>query len=87
VSAAITKLEGLGYVRRGRRPDNRRAVELRLTEAGAEAMAGGSVLDTARVGRLLARLAPAERVRAVGGLALLAKAARSMPAGRRPQRG
>jgi DNA-binding MarR family transcriptional regulator len=81
LSATLKRLEGLGYLQRRRRADNRRRIELRLTEAGAEAMAAGSVLDAARVARLLARLKPAERARGVQGLALLAKAARAMPSG------
>ena len=82
LSEALRRLEGLGYLRRDRRTGDRRRVELRLTEAGAEAMAHTSVLDGTLVGRLLAKLRPDERKRAVAGLALLAKAARAMPAGR-----
>ena len=82
MSQALKRLEGLGYIRRGKSPDNRRAVELRLTEAGAEAMAVGSVLDADRVALLLGRLTPPERRRAVQGLALLARAARATPLGR-----
>ena len=81
LSQALKRLEGLGYVQRTRSPENRRAIELRLTEAGAEAMAAGSVLDARRVAELLSRLTPAERRRAVQGLALLARAARTTPAG------
>lgn len=86
LSAAVRRLEGLGYLKRERRVSNRRVVELRLTEAGARAMAAGSVLDTQRVARLLARLTPAEARRAVDGLATLARAARAMPPGRVPGR-
>lgn len=84
LSAAVRRLEALGYLRRERRGTNRRLVELRLTDAGARAMAAGSVLDTRRVARLLARLAPGEARRAVAGLATLARAARAMPPGRIP---
>jgi DNA-binding MarR family transcriptional regulator len=83
LSESLRRLETLGYAARTRRAGDRRTVELRLTEAGAEAMAGGSVLDAERVARLLGRLTPAERTRAVRGLALLARAARALPAGRR----
>jgi len=82
LSEALKRLERLGYLLRTRRAGDRRSVELRLTEAGAEALAAGSVLDAGRVARLLARLRPDERRRAVAGLALLAKAARALPAGR-----
>jgi DNA-binding MarR family transcriptional regulator len=85
LSEALRRLEGLGYLHRGRREGDRRQIELRLTEAGAEAMAHTSVLDAVLVGRLLAKLTPGERKRAVDGLSLLARAARAMPAGRLPQ--
>ena len=78
LSEAIKRLERLGYLLRARRAGDRRRVELRLTEAGAEAIAATSVLDTSRLARLLRRLKPAERKRAVAGLALLARAARAM---------
>src|SRR5262245_45888170 len=78
LSEAAKRLEGLGYLRRRRRDKDRRTIDLTLTDVGAEAMAGGSVLDRGRVKRLLSRLSPAERDRAVTGLALLAKAARAM---------
>jgi DNA-binding MarR family transcriptional regulator len=86
LSAAVQRLERLGYLERLRRPGDRRLIELRLTQVGAEAMAAGSVLDTERVAMLLDALTPAERRRAVAGLALLAKAARTMTAAR-PARG
>ena len=82
LSAAVRRLEALGYLKRERRASNRRVVELRLTEAGGKAMAAGSVLDSRRVARLLARLTPAEAKRAVDGLATLARAARTLPPGR-----
>jgi DNA-binding MarR family transcriptional regulator len=78
LSEASRRLERLGYLCRVRRARDRRLVELRLTEAGAEAMAGASVLDSERVARLLGTLAPGQRRRAVAGLALLARAARAM---------
>lgn len=87
LSAAVRRLEALRYLTRSRRASSRRVVELRLTQAGAKAMAAGSVLETRRVARLLARLTPAEARRAVEGLAALARAARSMPPGRVPGRG
>lgn len=87
LSAAMQRLERLGYLERVRRPGDRRLIELRLTPVGAQAMAAGSVLDTERVAMLLDALTPAERRRAVAGLALLAKAARTMTAARTPARG
>ena len=55
---------------------DRRAIELRLSRKGAAAMQASSVLDTPRVRKMLERLTPAERRRALDGLALLARAAR-----------
>jgi DNA-binding MarR family transcriptional regulator len=78
MSAAIKRLTALGYIARD--PDQRdgRAAALRLSRQGARAMQAGSVLETRRVAAMLARLSPAERARAVGGLAALAAAARSL---------
>jgi DNA-binding MarR family transcriptional regulator len=77
LSAAIKRLDRLGYLSRRARHRDRRHVELRLTPKGAEAMTQTSVLDPARVGALLAELPAAKRRRAVAGLGLLAEAARS----------
>ncbi len=75
LSAAVRRLEQLGYIAR-RIPDaDRRGVELRLTAKGAEALSATSVLDASRVEALLRSLAPADRARAVDGLALLGHAA------------
>src|SRR4051812_38758898 len=76
LSAQLQRLEKSGYVRRKSDPEDRRNVEIRLTARGAEAMATTSILDPGRVTALLAQLSPAERTRAVDGLALLARAAR-----------
>ena len=76
MTAHIDRLERLGYVARSR---NGRRAELRITPRGTEAMAATSVLDAARVGRMLGRLRRNDRLRAVEGLALLAAAADRMP--------
>jgi DNA-binding MarR family transcriptional regulator len=76
MSAALKKLERLGYVTRRRDPRDARRVELRLSAAGAKAMSAASVLEAARVARVLARLRTAERAKALAGLALLARASR-----------
>ena len=86
LSAALTRLERLGYLTRRPRKGDRRTVDVCLTDKGAEAMAAASVLDRQRVGRLLGRLSPESRARAVRGLALLARAAREMPAAGRGRR-
>lgn len=78
LSAQVARLEARGYLSRGAGRRDRRQVELRLTALGAEAMASTSILDPGRVTALLAQLKPAERARAVRGLALLAQAARQL---------
>ena len=78
LSAALKRLARLGYVLQTRDPDDARRQQVRLTRAGAAAMSESSVLDASRVQRLLRRLTPAERMRALDGLGLLARAAREM---------
>ncbi|HVS51676.1 MAG TPA: MarR family transcriptional regulator [Opitutaceae bacterium] len=80
LSAALKRMETLGYLARRPHPRDRRHAELTLTTAGAEAMSRASVLDRRRVGAVLARLAAADQTRAIAGLALLAKAAREFQA-------
>lgn len=75
LSAALKRLETLGYLVRQSAAKDRRQFELRLTATGAKAMSESSVLDTQRVLGLLTKLPPAQRRRAVAGLALLAEAA------------
>jgi DNA-binding MarR family transcriptional regulator len=84
LSASIARLERLGYLTSTARDDDRRQRALRLTARGAEAMASTSVLDRERVEALLEQLAPRERRAAVNGLALLARAARSLRTGGSP---
>lgn len=79
MSATIKRLVTLGYITRAPEAGDARAAALRLSPAGGRAMQAGSVLDTARVTALLAKLSPAERKRAVAGLELLARAADAMP--------
>jgi DNA-binding MarR family transcriptional regulator len=78
LSATLARLVRLGYITNTPREGDRRKRELRLTGRGAEAMASTSVLDAERVRHMLERLTPAERKRAVDGLALLARTARAM---------
>lgn len=75
MSAALKRLARLGYVAIRRDDDDARRVQLRLTARGVRAMGDSSVLETGRVRALLRHLTPAERRRAVEGLALLARAA------------
>jgi MarR family transcriptional regulator, organic hydroperoxide resistance regulator len=78
LSAAIARLESLGYLSSTPAEDDKRRRDLLLTDRGAEAMAETSVLDRDRVRALLDTLSAAERKAAVRGLSLLAKAARGM---------
>src|SRR5439155_15705937 len=75
MSIAIDRLERKGYVVRLRDATDRRRVHVRLTSAGVRVRAATSVLDPARVDAVLARLTEDERVRAIQGLELLARAA------------
>ena len=77
LSAAINRLAKLGYVTLRRADADGRAIDLRLSAKGAEAMQGSSVLESARVARMLGRLSGAERRRALDGINLLARAARA----------
>ena len=77
LSAAIARLASLGYVIQRRDANDGRAVDLLLSSKGAAAMQASSVLESARVKRMLGQLTPAERKRALEGLALLGKAARA----------
>jgi len=76
LSAAIQRLEQLGYLQRRKVPRDRRNVGITLTQQGAKAMAETSVLDSERVSAVLAKLSRAEKKRALEGLVLLAKASR-----------
>jgi DNA-binding MarR family transcriptional regulator len=80
LSAALKRLESLGYVTRVPGARDRRQLELRLTPDGAQAMSATSVLDAARIARVLAHLPAAKQVSAVAGLELLARAAREFQA-------
>jgi DNA-binding MarR family transcriptional regulator len=83
LSAAINRLAKLGYVTLGKAAGDRRAVDLRLTANGAAAMQASSVLDAALVAKMLARLLPAERRRALEGIGLLATGARRVQGDRK----
>jgi DNA-binding MarR family transcriptional regulator len=86
LSAVVKRLTALGYIVRARDRADGRAAGLRLSAAGARAMQGGSVLDTRRVAALLSRLTARERALALDGLALLARASRSIdPASGEPR--
>lgn len=75
MSVSLDRLERKGYVTRTKDAKDKRRVHVRLTSAGVRIRDAHSVLDPDRVTTLIARLSEAERVTAVEGLALLARAA------------
>ena len=77
VSEAVSRLTELGYVTKAREPErDRRLVRLRLTASGVAAVRATSVLEGARLRRVLNRLSPSDVRRAIDGLSLLARACR-----------
>ena len=78
MSLSLDRLETRGYVRRSRDAADARRVLVRLTKAGERLRSAGSVLDPDLVAELLRRLSPADRARAIEGLALLAAATSGM---------
>src|SRR5436190_22829719 len=74
MSLSIDRLERKGYVVRLRDAKDRRRVHVRLTTAGVRMREASSVLDATRVEALVARLGDEDRVRAIEGLSLLARA-------------
>ena len=79
LSATLMRLEGLGFLTRARGARDKRFVAPQLTEIGRAAVSASSVLDAARVAKLLARLTPMQQRAAAKGLALLAGAASTTP--------
>ena len=75
MSLQIEQLVRKSYVIRERDKRDARRLMLRLSESGVRVREANSVLDTERVGKMLARLSPEERTAGIAGLALLAKAA------------
>ena len=85
MSAAIKRLRALEYVAVSTDPQDGRTLLLRLAPKGAAAMRASSVLEPARVRRLLAALSRGERRTALHGLELLADAAQRMMKKERPR--
>jgi MarR family transcriptional regulator, organic hydroperoxide resistance regulator len=83
MSLATDRLEEGGYVRRSRDKGDARRLRLLLTSKGERIRRAYSALDPARVKGMLTQLAAAERVAAVRGLELLARAASAHMKGRR----
>jgi DNA-binding MarR family transcriptional regulator len=91
MSLQVEQLVRKGYVTRERDAKDGRRLMLRLSASGVRVREANSVLDTERVGKILARLSPEERDAGLAGLALLAKAARQqteeLEKRRKPRRG
>lgn len=81
MSITLRRLEESGYVRRDRDPADRRAMNVRLTEAGVRMREASTILDPERVAAMLGMLGPKDRVDAVRGLRLLADAADALLSG------
>jgi len=79
MSLAIRRLVAEGYVDRGRDSGDGRRVCLRLTSAGVRIKEAKSPFDSQRIAALLEALTTEERGAALRGLALLSRAAQSMP--------
>jgi DNA-binding MarR family transcriptional regulator len=80
MSLNVDRLEKAGYVRRERDRQDARRIELRLTETGARLKEQQQPLAPELIGALLKRLKPEERMDALHGLNLLAKAAEQIAA-------
>jgi MarR family transcriptional regulator, organic hydroperoxide resistance regulator len=82
LSAALKRLATRGFVTRAPRAGDRRRSDVLLAPTGLAALARGSPLDAGRVRAALLKLTPADRRRAVDGLALLGAAAAIAERGR-----
>jgi len=81
MSVNLKRLRDAGVVSSQRDPDDRRVMNVRLTESGVRARDALSVLDPDRVDAMLRRLGPEARRRAVDGLRLLAEGADELARG------
>ncbi len=75
MSLNLKRLREAGLVLCERDPDDRRVMNVRLTEAGERARSAVRPLDVGRVDAMLRTLRPDDRRRALDGLAILAEAA------------
>lgn len=78
MSLTVDRLQRGGYVQRERSTEDRRRVDLRLTEAGVRIKKQKKVLEPELVAAVLARLDERKRKQALRGLELLAEASREM---------
>ena len=75
MSIAIDRLQRTGYVVRERDTQDRRRLQLRLTDDGVRIRGANSVLDPELVAQMLDELPATDRREALAGLSLLARAA------------
>mgnify|MGYP001163412603 CR=1 FL=1 len=75
MSLNLKRLREAGFVVCERDPDDRRVMNVRLTEAGERARSAARPLDVDRVDAMLRTLRPDDRRRALEGLTILAEAA------------
>jgi DNA-binding MarR family transcriptional regulator len=80
LSAALKRLEKLGYLQKISDTFDRRSCFLKLTPRGIEAISATSVLDSERVKALLKLLKANQRASALQGLQLLAAASLKLSA-------
>lgn len=71
LTRVVEKLEGKGLITRGRRPGNRRAVEVEITDSGRSLYSLLDATSTEVVGQVLALLPREDQKIAVKGLELL----------------
>jgi DNA-binding MarR family transcriptional regulator len=83
MSLNLKRLELGGFITRGRDPDDRRVMNVLLTEEGESIRDATGLLDGDRVDAMLSGLRPDERRRALDGLAILAGAADDLVARKR----
>jgi DNA-binding MarR family transcriptional regulator len=74
LTETVDQLEKRGLVERRRRDDDRRRIDLVVTERGRETYSRGSALSASRLTAALERLSSSERAEVVRGLSLLARA-------------
>jgi DNA-binding MarR family transcriptional regulator len=75
MSLNLKRLDEMGCVTRARDPDDRRVMNVRLTDLGRRLRDASSLLDRGRIDSALGTLRAEERKRVLEGLALLAEAA------------
>ena len=78
MSLTVDRLQRGGYVSRQRSLEDKRRVDLRLTDSGVRIKRQQKVLEPELVGAVLARLSPQKRADALRGLELLAEASVEM---------